>query len=259
MDDGLDAAALTSTTSSAPAAHSPALAFGVAAAVGGLVALSLGVYGRVHDPASESTIKWFFTSTLNFKVWMTTLALALALLQVLGGLWMFGRLPLGPAPAWVGPAHRMSGSLALLATLPVAYPLPVVTRFDPDPGGGRRLVALRAGLPLLRGVRHEGDRRALAPHAGLGAARRRWRAVRHPGADLVHQLAVVHAQREHRVLTCCARSPPSSSSSWPSPSSSPWCCCSPTSRAPHRRRASVAGGVDGCRCVRPQLCELPRG
>ena len=140
MDDGLDARALTSTTSSAPEARSPALAFGVAAAVGGLVALSLGVYGRVHDPASESTIKWFFTSTLNFKVWMTTLALALALLQVLGGLWMFGRLPLGPAPAWVGPAHRMAGSLALLVTLPVAYHCLWSLGFDPDPGGARRLV-----------------------------------------------------------------------------------------------------------------------
>ena len=140
MDDGLGAPALMSTTPAAPAARSPALAFGVAAAVGGLVALSLGVYGRVHDPASESTIKWFFTSTLHFKVWMTTLALALALLQVLGGLWMFGRLPLGPAPAWVGPAHRMSGSLALLATLPVAYHCLWSLGFDPDPGGGRRLV-----------------------------------------------------------------------------------------------------------------------
>ena len=140
MDDGLDAATLTSTTSPAPAARSPALAFGVAAAVGGLVALSLGVYGRVHDPASETTIKWFFTSTLNFKVWMTSLALVLAVLQVLGGLWMFGRLPLGPAPAWVGPAHRISGSLALLATLPVAYHCLWSLGFDPDPGSARRLV-----------------------------------------------------------------------------------------------------------------------
>ena len=127
MDDRLDVS--TSTT-----ARSPAVAFAVAAAVGALVALSLGVYGRVHDPASETTIKWFFTSTLHFKTWMTTLALVLALVQVLGGMWMFGKLPLGPAPAWVGPGHRIAGSLALLVSLPVAYHCLWSLGFNPGNG-----------------------------------------------------------------------------------------------------------------------------
>jgi len=65
-------------------ARSPMTALGGAVLVGALVAVAAGVYGRVHDPASETTIRWFFTSTRHFKAWMTTLALLLAILQLLG-------------------------------------------------------------------------------------------------------------------------------------------------------------------------------
>ena len=34
---------------------------------------------------------------------------------------MYGRLPLGAAPAWLGGLHRVSGRLAFLVSLPVAY------------------------------------------------------------------------------------------------------------------------------------------
>ena len=118
---------------------SPSLVFGAAAGVGAIVAVAAGVYGRVHEPASEATMQWFFTSTLHFKAWMTTLAVLLGIGQVLGGLWMFGKLPLGPAPSWVGPGHRIIGSLALLASLPVAYHCLWSLGFNPEPGGGRRL------------------------------------------------------------------------------------------------------------------------
>jgi hypothetical protein len=110
-----------------------------AAGIGAALAVALGVYGQVHDPASETTIKWFFTSTLHLKAWLTTVALLLAIVQLFGGLWMYGKLPLGSAPAWIGPAHRITGSLALLVTLPVAYHCLWSLGFDPDPGGGRRL------------------------------------------------------------------------------------------------------------------------
>jgi hypothetical protein len=114
-------------------------AFAVAALAGAAVAVAAGVYGKVHDPASETTIKWFFTSTLHLKAWFTTVALVLALLQVVGALWLFGRLPLArEAPAWLGPAHRIGGSLVLLASLPVAYHCLWSLGFDPDPGGSRR-------------------------------------------------------------------------------------------------------------------------
>ena len=112
--------------------------FGGAVVAGALVAVLAGVYGKAHDPASETTIKWFFTTTLHFKTWMTTLVLVLAVTQLLGALWMWGRLPLGPAPGWVGPWHRILGSLTLLASLPVAYHCLWSLGFNPDPGGSRR-------------------------------------------------------------------------------------------------------------------------
>jgi hypothetical protein len=123
------------------AERGPGFALAGAVLAGALVAVAAGVYGRVHDPASETTVRWFFTSTLHFKAWMTTLVLLLAMLQVLGALWMYGRLPVvGHPPLWVGPAHRIAGSLALLVSLPVAYHCLWSLGFDPDPGGGRRLL-----------------------------------------------------------------------------------------------------------------------
>ncbi|HET6551680.1 MAG TPA: DUF6529 family protein, partial [Solirubrobacter sp.] len=44
-----------------------------------------------------------------------------ALLQLGSALWLYGRLPVRAAPAWLGGAHRISGRLAFLASLPVAY------------------------------------------------------------------------------------------------------------------------------------------
>ena len=122
----------------APADPSPMNALAIAALAGALVAVALGVYGQVHDPASETTIRWFFSTTLHFKAWMTTLVFLLAIGQVIGALWMYGRLPWGDAPDWVGPAHRIAGSLALLVSLPVAYHCLWSLGFDPDPGGSRR-------------------------------------------------------------------------------------------------------------------------
>ena len=34
---------------------------------------------------------------------------------------MYGKLPLGAGPAWLGSLHRISGRTAFLLTLPVAY------------------------------------------------------------------------------------------------------------------------------------------
>lgn len=122
----------------APAGRLPMNALAGAALAGALVAVAAGVYGQVHDPASETTIRWFFTTTLHFKAWMTTLAFVLAIVQVLGALWMYGQLPFGEAPAWVGPGHRIAGSLALLVSLPVAYHCLWSLGFNPDPTSSRR-------------------------------------------------------------------------------------------------------------------------
>jgi hypothetical protein len=89
--------------------------------VGAAVALTLGIYANAHTPSSDLAITLGFTSTLTMKVWLTTIALAFAVIQLLSALWMYGRLPLGPAPASLGSVHRISGRIAFIVSLPVAY------------------------------------------------------------------------------------------------------------------------------------------
>ena len=90
------------------------------AALGAGVAVALGVYGRVHDPSQELVFTFFFSSTISMKVWLGTAAVAFAVAQVLSALWVYGKLPVR-APAWAGTTHRISGRLAFLVSLPVAY------------------------------------------------------------------------------------------------------------------------------------------
>jgi hypothetical protein len=92
-----------------------------AGALGALVALSLGLYGNVHDPASDLSITLGFKDTITMKVWLSTPAALLALAQVFTAAWVYGKLPLRAAPDWIGSFHRISGRLAFLLTLPVAY------------------------------------------------------------------------------------------------------------------------------------------
>jgi hypothetical protein len=93
----------------------------VAGAVGALVALTLGIYGSAHDPASDLAITLGFADTITMKVWLSSVAVLFALFQVFSASWMYGRLPIGSRPAWLGNAHRISGRLAFLISLPVAY------------------------------------------------------------------------------------------------------------------------------------------
>ena len=91
----------------------------VAFACGAAVAVLLGVNDRRH-PGSVGPVTLGFSSVIQMKTWLALVVGALLLVQVLGGLWMYGRLG-RPAPAWVGPAHRSVGVLAVLVSLPVAY------------------------------------------------------------------------------------------------------------------------------------------
>src|SRR5262245_42770372 len=93
----------------------------LAGTVGALVALSLGIYGNVHDPATDLSITLGFKDTITMKVWLASLAVVFAVVQVALALWMYGKLPLGARPAWLGTLHRISGRLAFLVSLPVAY------------------------------------------------------------------------------------------------------------------------------------------
>ena len=93
----------------------------LAGTLGALIALSLGIYGNVHEPASDLSITLGFKDTITMKVWLASAAILFALFQLFSALWMYGKLPLREGPAWLGAAHRISGRLAFLLSLPVAY------------------------------------------------------------------------------------------------------------------------------------------
>src|SRR5215208_203836 len=91
-----------------------------AAALGAAVAVGLGVYGHVHDPSQKLVFTLFFSSTIAMKVWLASVALAFGVVQVTSALWVYGKLP-WTAPSWASELHRVSGRLAFLISLPVAY------------------------------------------------------------------------------------------------------------------------------------------
>jgi hypothetical protein len=89
--------------------------------LGALVAVAVGSYAGLHDPAGRPFETFGFSGMLQMKAWLTTAAAALLLVQLVTALWMWGRLPgAGRAPAAVGPVHRWSGALAFSVSLPVA-------------------------------------------------------------------------------------------------------------------------------------------
>ena len=93
----------------------------LAGAVGAAIALSLGIYGNAHEPATDLQLTLGFANTITMKVWLASAGVLFALVQLGSALWMYGRLPFSGAPPWLGSLHRISGRLAFLLTLPVAY------------------------------------------------------------------------------------------------------------------------------------------
>lgn len=89
-------------------------------AVGALVAVLLGVYGKVHTPAGYSINIAGFSSTAYVKAWLATIAFVLALVQIFSALVIFGRIKLANPPTWIPGLHRWSGRIAVLVTVPVA-------------------------------------------------------------------------------------------------------------------------------------------
>jgi len=61
--------------------------------VGAAVALAIGVYARVHDPAGRPLLALGFSGMLPMKAWLTTAAVSLLAVQLVTALWMWGRLP----------------------------------------------------------------------------------------------------------------------------------------------------------------------
>jgi mono/diheme cytochrome c family protein len=84
-----------------------------------LFSLTAGLLAA-HDPRSKGYFRLFFEDPIHLKAGFASVAAALACFQILSAAWIFGKLP-WRKPAWVNPAHRWSGRLAFLFTLPVAY------------------------------------------------------------------------------------------------------------------------------------------
>jgi hypothetical protein len=94
----------------------PLAAFGT----GAVVALLLGVFGKMHDPTLHGTTTLGFDTVIQMKVVLSTVVGALVVLQVVGALWIYGKLGI-KAPSWLGAAHRASGVLALGLSVFIAY------------------------------------------------------------------------------------------------------------------------------------------
>jgi hypothetical protein len=89
-------------------------------AAGAVVAILLGVFGKVHDPTTSGTTTLGFDTVIDMKVVVTTVIGVLAVVQVIGALWIYGKLGI-KAPSWLGTAHRVSGAVALALSVFVAY------------------------------------------------------------------------------------------------------------------------------------------
>ena len=88
--------------------------------IGALVALALGIYGRVHSPTGVAINIAGFSSPGAVKSWLATGAFAFALVQVCSALIMYGKVPRIAAPSWIGGLHQWSGRIAFLLAVPVA-------------------------------------------------------------------------------------------------------------------------------------------
>ena len=88
--------------------------------IGALVALALGIYGRVHSPTGVAINIAGFSSPGTVKSWLTTGATVFAIVQVVSALVMYGKIPRVTAPDWIGALHRWSGRIAFLLAVPVS-------------------------------------------------------------------------------------------------------------------------------------------
>src|ERR1700685_3772813 len=88
--------------------------------IGGLVALTLGIYGGLHQPTGVVVNIAGVTSAGYAKSWLATIATVFAIVQVISALVMYGKIPRVTAPSWIGTLHKWSGRIAFLVVVPVA-------------------------------------------------------------------------------------------------------------------------------------------
>jgi len=87
--------------------------------VGAAVAVGLGVYGRLHQPTGVAIDVAGFSSFQSVKAWLATVALLLAVVQLVSALALFGHIRPLAGRSWLGPVHRWTGRAAVAVTLPV--------------------------------------------------------------------------------------------------------------------------------------------
>jgi hypothetical protein len=92
----------------------------VPALAGCLVALTLGLYGRLHSPTGVAVDVIGFSSPATVKAWLASGALLFAVVQFVTSLIMYGKLPWISAPRWISSLHRWSGRIAFILTVIVA-------------------------------------------------------------------------------------------------------------------------------------------
>jgi len=102
-------------------ARSSATAVLIAVALGALVAVGLGVFGKVHEPQYFSINLAGFSSGLAVKAWLATVAMALALFQLVSAFAMYRLIPKAQLAILPGADHFLLFSrpdvvLALMTT-----------------------------------------------------------------------------------------------------------------------------------------------
>src|ERR1700750_2606271 len=85
--------------------------------IGALVALALGIYGRVHSPTGIAINIAGFSSPGTVKSWLATGATVFAIVQVGSALVMYGKVPRVTAPSWIGGLDPRAGRGALFPCL----------------------------------------------------------------------------------------------------------------------------------------------
>jgi hypothetical protein len=92
----------------------------IAFAAGAVVAVLLGVFGKAHNPSLSNTITLGFDSVIDMKVVLATVVGVLAVVQLLGALFIYGKLGIA-APSWFGNVHRVTGIITVVLAVLVAY------------------------------------------------------------------------------------------------------------------------------------------
>jgi hypothetical protein len=89
--------------------------------IGVVVGLAVALVAAKHKPDYSFSMFGSPQHAYRVKAWIATAVLALAVAQLIGALWIYGKLPgLRAAPRPVGLLHRANGVLLFALTVPVA-------------------------------------------------------------------------------------------------------------------------------------------